>query len=75
MLMLSWILAVCTGKKVGAYLSDISGAFDRVYKPYLLAKLQGVGVGPIVLKFLDAYLEPHNGQVVVQDVCSDIFEF
>ena len=74
MLMLSWILAVCTGKKVGAYLSDISGAFDRVFKPYLLAKLQGFGVGPTFLKFLDAYLEPRNGQVVVQGARSDIFE-
>ena len=38
MLMMSWILAICSGKKVGAFLSDISGAFDKVFKPYLLAK-------------------------------------
>ena len=25
-----WILQICTGHKVGVYLSDISGAFDRV---------------------------------------------
>ena len=32
MLMMTWILAVCSGQKIGAYLSDISDAFDRVFK-------------------------------------------
>ena len=72
MLMMSWILAICSGKKVGAFLSDISGAFDKVFKPYLLAKLQGHGVGPEVLNFLDAYLAPRTGQVCVQGVLSEI---
>jgi len=36
-LIMSWILSICTGHKVGAYLSDISGAFDRVCKEYLLS--------------------------------------
>ena len=45
MLMLSFILAVCTGKKIGCFLSDISGAFDRVCKEILLAKMQGFGWG------------------------------
>ena len=66
MFMLSWILAICEGKKIGAWLSDISGAFDRVSKEYLLAKLQGYGVGPNFLNFLDSYLAPRTAQVVVQ---------
>jgi hypothetical protein len=66
MLMLSFILAVCTGKKIGCFLSDISGAFDRVCKEILLAKMQGFGVGEIILKFLDSYLAPRIGNVVVQ---------
>ena len=37
MLVMSWILAVRKGKKIGAYLRDISGAFDRVCKDYLIA--------------------------------------
>ena len=74
MLMMSWILVICTGKKVGAYLSDISGAFDRVFKPYLLAKLHACGVGASFLNFLDAYLAPRTGQVLVQGSCSDCFE-
>ena len=45
MLIKSWMLGFCTGKKVGAYPSDISGAFDRVSKMLLLAKLYHFGVG------------------------------
>jgi len=71
MLMLSWILEVCLGRKIGAYLSDISGAFDKVFKPYLLAKLQGYGVGETCLRFLDSYLSPRVGRVVVQGQFSD----
>ena len=37
--MMTWILAICSGQKIGAYLSDITGAFDRVFKIYMLAKL------------------------------------
>ena len=55
------------------YLSDISGAFDKVFKPYLLAKLQRAGVGEIYLKFLDSYLAPRYGQVLVQGSASERF--
>ena len=73
MLMMSWVLAVCSNKKVGAYLSDISGAFDRVFKAYLLSKLHAIGVGAKYLNFLDAYLSPRRGRVVVQGTSSDEF--
>ena len=66
MLIMSWLLAICTGKKIGAYLSDISGAFDRVFEPYILAKLHACEEDAIFLNFLDAYLAPRKGQVVVQ---------
>ena len=66
MLMLSFILAVCTGKKIGCFLSDISGAFDRVCKETLLSKMQGFGIGETLLKFLDSYLAPRVGKVFVQ---------
>ena len=73
MLVMSWVLAVCSGKKIGAYLSDITGAFDRVFKPYLLGKLQQAGVGTTYLNFLDAYLAPRKGKVVVQGSSSEEF--
>ena len=71
MLMMFWILAICQGNKIGAYLSDISGAFDKVDKRSLLAKLQSAGVGDDFLNFLDAYLAPRTGQVCVQGKMSD----
>ena len=55
-LLLSWILAACTGK-IGGYLGDISGACNRVCKEYLLGKLCSAGIGPLYLNFLDAYLQ------------------
>jgi hypothetical protein len=69
--LLSWIPAICCGMKVAAYLSDISGAFDRVSKTYLLAKLFAAGVGTKYLNFLSAYLAPRKGKVVVQGAFSD----
>ena len=45
-----------------------------MFKPYLLAKLQNFGVGTAFLNFLDAYLSPREGRVVVQGSCSDPFE-
>ena len=73
MFVMSWLLVICSGKKVVAYLSDISGAFDRVFKPYLLGKLQQAGVGSTYLNFLDAYLAPRRGKVVVQGSASEEF--
>ena len=73
-LMMSWILAICTGNKVGAYLSDITGAFDRVFKDYLMAKLQAAGVGTTYLNFLNSYLNPRDAQVAVEGVSSDVIK-
>ena len=70
---MSWILQICQGNIIGAYLSDISAAFDRVFKEYLLAKLQTAGVGETFLRFLNAYLQPRKGKVVVEDTASDEF--
>ena len=73
-LMMSWILAICTGYKIGGYLGDITGAFDRVFKDYLLAKLCSAGVGDQFLNFLLSYLQPRRAVVVVEGVASDEFE-
>ena len=73
-LMCSWILAICTGSKIAAYLSDISGAFDRVFKDYLLAKLCFADVSDCFLHFLISYLQSRRTVVVVEGICSDEFE-
>ena len=67
MLMMSFILAVCTNQKTCAFLSDSSGAFDRVSKEILLSKLQGFGVGKISLRFLDSYLAPCVANKIAQE--------
>ena len=73
-LVCSWILAICKGYKIGGYLSDITGAFDRVFKDYLMAKLCNAGIGTLYLNFLDSYLRPRRAQVVVEGISSDEFE-
>ena len=73
-LMMSWIMLICKGFKIGGYLGDISGAFDRVCKEYLLAKLHAAGVGATYLNFLDSYLSPREAQVLVEGAASEIFE-
>ena len=52
MCLTSCVLAICQGHKMAAYLGDISGAFDRVYKEYLMAKLYPIGVPDVLLAFL-----------------------
>ena len=67
-----WILAFCMRLKVGVYLGDISGAFDKVFKDFLLAKLSAVGVADVFLDFLNSYLQPRIGRVAVDSVLSDV---
>ena len=58
--------------KVGVYLGDISGAFDKVFKDYLLAKLSAVGVADVFLDFLNSYLQTRIGRVAIDSVLSDV---
>ena len=46
------ILALHAGRKVGVYLSDISGAFDRVSSELPLRNLEAAGVHHDMLRFL-----------------------
>ena len=69
----SWLLALEDGHKVGIYLSDISGAFDRVFSPYLLRKLHRAGVNDSFLQLLADYLHNRKGVIIVNGVFSDEF--
>ena len=73
-LVMEWVLVVCIGKKVRGYLSVISEASDRVCKEYLMSKLNAAGVGQLYLNWLDSYLFPRQGQVVVEGEFSELFE-
>ena len=70
----SWILALEQGKKIGLYLSDISGAFDRVWTPLLMKKLWRSGLNAELLKFLENYLTEHSRKIAVNGDFSDAFE-
>ena len=63
--MATWILDLHAGRKIGVYLSDISGAFDRVESSLLLKKLEAAGLNENLLAFLASYLAPRGSTVVV----------
>ena len=64
--MCAWIFAICSDMVVGGFLSDITGAFDHVFRPYLLAKLNALGIGGKYVNFLASFFETRWGHVVVQ---------
>jgi hypothetical protein len=70
LLVASWIALLSKGKKVGAFFSDISGAFDRVDSDILLRKLKQAGVCPSLLRFFSGYLSPRSAVVVVAGATS-----
>ena len=64
--MAQWILAIGRGKRVGLFLSDIAGAFDRVDSEILLRKCVSAGLGREVCGFLKAFLAPRKAVVLAQ---------
>ena len=67
-----WVILICRGKKIGLYLSDISGAFDKVSRCLLMGKLAQIGLPPRFLDFLNAYLLPREGLVRVEGALSEV---
>ena len=66
-------MAMHIGNKVGIYLSDISAAFDRVFKHYMLATCRRAGASDCFLTFLSESLAPRRASVIVDGVSSDPF--
>ena len=73
LLICSWIHSICSGECIGCYLGDISGAFDRVFRPYLLDKLKRLGIGKKFHNFLASFLDQRTAQVVVEGSFSASF--
>ena len=65
LLVCSWLFSFCAGNCIGAFLNDISGAFDKVFTPFMLAKLRALGIGRKYMRFLSSYLEKRSGVVCV----------
>jgi hypothetical protein len=68
----TWLSAFESHGKIGAFLSDISGAFDRVPTARLIRKLIRSGVGAKMAAFLADYLAPRIAGVAVNGVMSDL---
>ena len=66
-----WVLLICQGFKIGLYLSDISGAFDKVSRCLLMGKLAQIGLPERFLDFLNAYLMNREGFVRVEGALSE----
>ena len=68
-----WMLAMNLDKKIGLYLSDISGAFDRVNAKLLMKKLARTGLSPPWLAFIESYLASREAVIVVEGARSEPF--
>ena len=71
--MSSWLLTLDSRRKVGLYLSDISGAFDRVETQRLLAKLEATGLNKNFLELLRDYLSVRDVMVLVNGAKSAVY--
>lgn len=69
-----WVLTLHRGQKVGLFLSDISGAFDRMAYERLVRKIRRAGLGKKMTNFLSAYFAPRVATVVVEGRSSAAFE-
>ena len=73
-MMTKWIRVLNQDKKnIGVYLGDIQGAFDKVDKHVLLAKLNKLGLPNHIVQLMKAYFEPRDAQVCVGGQKSDTF--
>ena len=73
LLVLRWLWALDQGFKVGIYLSDIAGAFDRVDRSILTELLRRTGLSDALVDFLCDYLAPRFAVVIVQGHHSHTF--
>jgi hypothetical protein len=73
-MVLVWLKALAKGSKVAVYCSDVAGAFDRVSKERLCAKLKSKKIHPLVLKVLFSWLRSRRACVVVGGEKSEDFD-
>eukprot|EP00973_Karenia_brevis_P010651 1444043-Karenia_brevis.AAC.1 len=66
-----WLWMLDQGFKIAIYLSDISGAFDKVDRNIMAQRLRTVGVSESMLDLLLAYLAPRQAIVVAHGHNSD----
>ena len=47
----TWLMCIFVGRKIAFYQSDISGAFDRVFTAFLIAKFHALRLPNNILVF------------------------
>ena len=62
---LQWLLWLESGKVVGLYCSDVSGAFDRVDREILVREIRSSGLSPCLVRILESWLDDRVAEVVV----------
>ena len=62
-----------TLQKVGVFLNDTAGAFDRIEIAKLLAKLRRLGICQKLSTFFKDYVAPRTAQVALDGKLSSIF--
>ena len=70
-MVLTWISGFNAKLKFALYCSDVSGAFDRVKRERLIAKLQAKGMPEVLVGLFDAWLQDREARVVVGGQRSD----
>jgi len=70
-LVLSWLQAFREKSSVALYMSDVSGAFDRVSTKRLISKLRARGMPDDVLQVVESWLRRREAEVIVGGVASN----
>lgn len=69
-LIMSWIWAMERRKRVAVFCSDVQGAFDRVSRERLCAKLASLGIPEKLVAVLASWLLPRRAYVLVEGATS-----
>ena len=69
-----WAYSLEQGEDSAVLILDQSAAFDVVWHPLLLKKLQELGFQPNTMRFFENYLNQRSQKVIVDSFCSDELE-
>ena len=70
-LVLCWIRAFNSRRRVAVYCSDVSGAFDRVRAERMIEKLKAKGIHPQIVAVLASWLRARTAHVVLEGAKAD----
>jgi len=66
-----WHVAVDKGESVRTVFVDFAKAFDHVDHSVLVAKLVGLGLPDVIVRWMTAFLQERRQRVKIGDVLSD----